>query len=130
MEKPIGFSQLIKKYRKENKLTQVGLAKKLNRKQTTISNYEKGVHFPNNPEEIRAIAALLNQPASYILEAIEYSRSGTIEKHEALFIDLDKLSEDDLVKKYKFLVGGKEISGEELAKMLKLLEFERFNEKN
>lgn len=126
----IGFSELIRNYRKEKKITQVAFGKLIDRNQVTVSNYEKGIHFPNNAEEIRAIAALINQPGSYVLDAIEYSKKGVIKQHEALFIDLDKLDDHDLENKYKFLVAGEEVTGEELKEMLKLLKFERFNKRN
>lgn len=130
MEKPIGFNQLIKKYRKENNLTQVELAKEIRRNQTTVSNYEKGIHFPNNAEEIKAIAQLLNEPVSYIIDAIEYSRNGVIKEHKVLLINLDRLDNDDLNKKYKFLIQGEEITNDELQKIIKLVKFERFNKEN
>lgn len=127
--KVIGFSELIKRYRKEKKMTQVELSKKLNRNQTTVSNYEKGVHYPNTPEEIKAIAKLLNEPVSYIIDAIEYSRNGVLKEHEALLIDLDKLNTQELAKKYKFVSNGQEITGEQLKKSLELLKvFEQFKE--
>ena len=127
--KVVGFDELIKNYRKEKKMTQVELAKKLNRNQTTVSNYEKGIHFPNNPEEIKAVAQLLNEPVSYIIDAIEYSRSGVLNEHEALLIDLDKLNAQELAKKYKFVSNGQEITGEQLKKSLELLKvFEQFKE--
>lgn len=122
----IGFSKLIKNYRKDKKITQEKLGDILDRNQGTISNYEKSIHFPNNPEEIKAIAALLNQPVSYVIDSIEFSRSGIIERHEPLLINLDELSEYNLQKKYRFMVEDEEITFEELEKMLYILRFERF----
>ena len=125
-DEQIGFDKLIKNFRKSNNLTQIDLAKKLKRNQTTISNYEKGIHFPNVPEEIKGIADLLNHPVSYIIDSIKFSRTGILSKNDPLEINLDSISDGDFDKKYKFVFEGKQLTNEELEKILKLIKFERF----
>ena len=125
-DEQIGFDKLIKNFRKSNNLTQIDLAKKLKRNQTTISNYEKGIHFPNVPEEIKEIADLLNHPVSYIIDSIKFSRTGILSENDPLEINLDSISDGDFDKKYKFVFEGKQLTNEELEKILKLIKFERF----
>lgn len=131
--KTVKFSELIKNYRQRNKITQAELGKRINRTQNSVSNYERDIHYPESAEEIKAIAALLDESVTTVINSIEYSRKGVIEQHEALLIDLNKLTstnDPELQNKYKFLYDGKEITGEELEKMLKLLKFERFEQQN
>jgi len=122
----LGFGELIKKYRKENKLSQGDFAKLINKSQVTVSNYEKDVHFPSDAEEIKAIARILGQPASYILDTIEYSRKGIVEDGNGLPIELDK---EVIMERFKFIVDGEEVTNEELDKMLYIIRFERFMQK-
>lgn len=123
------FSELIKKYRKEHGLTQTDFGKLINKKQVTVCNWEKEVHYPNDAEEIKLIANIINQPISVVVDAIQYGKKGIIEKNEPLLIELDKVVDyQELQERFKFLVDGKEVTGEELEKMLKLLKFERFNQ--
>lgn len=126
--KTMDFSELIKTYRKSKRMTQKDFGELIGKKQVTISNYEKGVHYPNDVEEIKLIANIINQPVSTIVDSIQYAKRGIIEQHEALLIDLDKMTDDELQQQYKFVVDGKEITGEELEKMLELLKFERFKQ--
>ena len=94
-----------------------------------MCNWEKEVHYPNDAEEIKLIANVINQPISVVVDAIQYGKKGIIEKNEPLLIELDKVVDyQELQEQFKFLVDGKEVTGEELEKMLKLLKFERFNQ--
>ena len=124
------FSQLIKQYRKEHKLTQTDFGKLINKTQVSVSNYEKDVHFPSDAEEIKAIARILNQPASYILDSIEYSRRGIIEQNEALLLDLEKESNiKTLQQRYKFTLGDQEITEDQLKEALEFIKFKHLMNK-
>ena len=127
-QKTMDFSELIKMHRKSKRMTQKDFGELIGKKQVTISNYEKGVHYPNDVEEIKLIASVINQPVSVVVDSIQYAKRGVIEQHEALLIDLDKMTDNELQQQYKFVVDGKEITGEELEKMLELLKFERFRQ--
>ena len=118
------FSQLIKKYRKTKGLTQSDFGKLINKKQVTVCNWEKDVHYPNDVEEIKLIAQLINQPVSKVVDSIQYGKKGIVNQSETLLIELDKMAD----YKYKLLVDDKEITEEELEKMLELLKFERFKQ--
>jgi len=125
------FSELIKQYRKEHKLTQGDFGKLINKTQVTVSNYEKDVHFPSDAEEISAIAQILNQPVSYIVDAIRYSRKGIIEENKAVLVELDKSGKlEDLQRRFKFLVNGEELTGEELKEALEFIKFKRFSKRD
>lgn len=125
----LAFSQLIKQYRKAHKLTQSDFGLLVNKKQTSVCNWEKEVHYPNDVEEIKMIAKVINQPVSVVVDAIQYSKKGIIEQNGALLIELDKMVErKELQEKFTFLVDAKEVTGEELEKMLELLKFERFKQ--
>lgn len=126
--KTMDFSELIKTYRKSKRMTQRQFGDLIGKKQGTVCNYEKGVHYPNDVEEIKLIANVINQPVSTIVDSIEFAKRGVIKQHEALLIDLDTMIDNELQNKYKFVVEGKEITGEELEKMLELLKFERFKQ--
>lgn len=127
----IGFGELIRKFRKDNKLTQEKFGQMINRKQETISNYEKGIHFPIDAEEIKMIAKAMGESVVTVIDAIQYSRTGTIEQNEAVLVELDKT--DDLAtlqKRFKFVVGGEEVTGEELEKALEFIKFQRFTNRD
>ena len=127
----ISFGALIKKFRKENKLTQEKFGKMINRKQETISNYEKGVHFPIDAEEIKMIANVMGESVVTVVDSIQYSRTGTIQENQAVLVELDKTKNlTDLQKRFKFVVDGKEITGEELEKALEFIKFQRFSNRD
>ena len=117
------FGEIIKQYRKDNKLTQEDFAKIINKTQVTISNYEKDVHFPSDAEEIKAIANILSQSVVYIVDAIQYSRNGIIENNQPLPTELTR---NKLRELYNFTIDGVEVSEEELNKMIHIVRFERF----
>lgn len=123
------FSQLIKNYRKTRGLTQSDFGKLINKKQVTVCNWEKDIHYPNDAEEIKQIANIINQPVSTVVDAIQYGKKGIIEKNEPLLIELDKMTDyQERQGQFKFLVDGKEVTGDELEKMLEFLKFDRFKQ--
>lgn len=124
----LDFRELIKTYRKSKRMTQKQFGERIGKKQVTISNYEKGVHYPNDAEELDLIANVINQPVQVIVKSIQLAKRGVIEKNEALLIDLDKMINNELQQDYNFVVDGKEITNEELEKMIELLRFERFKQ--
>ena len=60
------FGKRIKKIRKDNKLTQVELAKEVGLHQIQLSNYENGIRKPND-DHAGKIAAVLNTDVDYLL---------------------------------------------------------------
>lgn len=122
----LDFGELIKTYRKSKRMTQRQFGVLIGKKQVTISNYEKGVHFPNDVEEIKLIANTINQPVDYVVDSIEFAKKGVIEQRVTPLINLDHFKDENFNSKYKFLVDEKEITNAELEKMIELLRFERF----
>ncbi len=118
----IRFGDLIKKYRDENKITQSEFSKLIDKKQATVSNYENGVHFPDDAEEIKIISKIIKVPIDIVIDSILYTRDGCVVQHETI-IELDKI---ELQSRYKFTFNNKEVTSEELGKMLDILQFERF----
>lgn len=123
------FGELLKQYRKKNHLTQLEFCEVLGRAQSTISAYENNHLFPEKPEELKFIAGMLGISIREIINAIEYGRHGYVveDPYTSLLIDLEEMENEGLRKKYKFVYKDKEISDEEYKKILKLLEFERFD---
>jgi len=75
------FGKNLKKFRKENKMSQGDLAKKLDVRQTTISNYENDLRFPN-ADLLNKISIALNvslddlimRDSKETLKAINYEK--------------------------------------------------------
>ncbi|RKD32297.1 helix-turn-helix domain-containing protein [Thermohalobacter berrensis] len=63
------FSSRLKLLREEKGLRQEDLAKILNISRQSISNYEKGVRFPNDEELIKKLAKFFNVSIDYLLGA-------------------------------------------------------------
>lgn len=90
-------SERIKQARKNNKLTQEELAKKVNITKATISNYENGYSSPSN-EMLVVLSEVLNVTTDYLLGKESVNHLNSFAKHERR-LGNDKLSE----KEYKFL---------------------------
>lgn len=60
------FGDLLRELRQEEKLTQKGLAQKINVTPGTISNYEKGTYYPDVPK-LLALADFFHVTVDYIL---------------------------------------------------------------
>ncbi|MFS1513669.1 helix-turn-helix domain-containing protein [Chengkuizengella sp. SCS-71B] len=111
------LSDRLKQARKELKLTQEELAKKVNTTKGTISNYENGYSTPSN-EMLTLLADILNVTTDFLLgrnsQAVNEGKSNiNAQTHikdkvkESLLSEFDKLSEEDqkyiveLIKKIK-----------------------------
>lgn len=83
------FGKNLKKFRKENKMSQGDLAKKLEVRQTTISNYENDLRFPN--------ADLLNKMAITLNVSLD-DLIMTDSKETLKPLDYEKISNDFIGK--------------------------------
>ena len=68
------FSEILKKLREKNKLTQEQLAEKLMVSKTAVSHYEKGLHNPSL-ETILKLAGLFDVSIDYLLGRTSISMS-------------------------------------------------------
>lgn len=118
----IKFSDLIKQYRKENRLTQAEFAKKIGKSQVQVYNYERDYHYPK-ANDVRTISRIIGEPDSLVLKAIEYSKNSVIKEYDDLILDLGKLSEEDIRSKYKVMIDGVELTDQEFEKIKETLEF-------
>lgn len=125
----LAFSQLIKNYRKTHGLTQESFGRSINKKQATVCNWEKDVHYPDDLEEIQFISNMINEPLQKVIHSINYGKKGIIETNETILIELDNIEDvKELKKQFQFTFEGKEVTGDEFKKMLNLLKFERFEQ--
>lgn len=90
-------SERIKQARKNNKLTQEELAKKVNITKATISNYENGYSSPSN-EMLVDLSDVLNVTTDYLLGRDSVNHFNSPTKQERC-LGNDLISE----KEYKFL---------------------------
>lgn len=115
----MNFSERLKALREEYNLTQGELGERLSISRQSVSNYEKGTRFPNDPKIILQISKLFNVSVDYLLGATSirnFSRScyrepaikineensiyflNKMEALEKLFIEVDGLSVDNINK--------------------------------
>lgn len=67
------FCEKLKMARKDQKITQVQLAKTLNVSQGTIANWENGLREPDL-STVQKIAEILNVSVDYLLDAVDSSK--------------------------------------------------------
>lgn len=95
--------QRLRQARKSKKLTQTELAKLVNTKKSTISNYETGYSTPSN-EMLKDLADVLDTTTDYLLgrvnEPEDTDHSHIFTKEELNFIDDSELPLKDLMRKY------------------------------
>lgn len=115
----MNFSERLKALREENNLTQSELAERLSISRQSVSNYEKGTRFPNDPKIILQISKLFDVSVDYLLGATSirnffkgcYRETDTKVKEEhslyfssktkaleKLFVEVDDLSVDNINK--------------------------------
>lgn len=63
----MNFAEKLKKLRKEKKLSQAEIAKKLDVSIRTVQNYELGKSYPRNRENYQILANLLDCDVNYLL---------------------------------------------------------------
>lgn len=109
----MGFSDRLATLRKNKKLSQEELAKKLNIDRTSI------VHYENNnsgriprPDTLEQIADFFGVSIDYLLDRTD-DKEITMEEEEFIS-DTDQLSLAELQKKYQITVDGELASDEEL----------------
>lgn len=108
----------LKKLRKDNNLTQKELAKVLNIKNNTLSQYENGINEPNDEIKIKI--------ADYFDVTIDYLLGRTNNKHESKLTDeeADQLADEIIeiyIKKGK-IKRGELLTPEKREKILKEIE--------
>jgi transcriptional regulator with XRE-family HTH domain len=113
----MNFASRLKFLREELNLRQEDLAKILNISRQSISNYEKGLRFPNDEDLIRKIAKYFNVSIDYLLGATNirknynyYQNNGQVKENtskyntnkekalENLFFEVDELSSEVIEK--------------------------------
>ena len=87
------FADRLKKLRNKYGYTQKGLSEVLGIKQTTISNYEKGLRFPD-ADKLKQISNLFNVSIDYLLGEND-------NKFEKINVDYNLMNEDN----YKIFLG-------------------------
>ncbi len=89
--------QRLREMRKAKKLTQEELAKLVNTKKTTISNYETGYSTPSN-EMLLDLANILDTSTDYLLGRPENPQTGfdplTIKEERDIAKDIEKMIND------------------------------------
>jgi transcriptional regulator with XRE-family HTH domain len=87
----VNIGATIKKYRKENKLTQPNLARLIGKSDSTIQKYESGSAAPDI-KTLNIIAAVLEVPITELLTLNEVP----LIQEEPKFTDLSQISTEDL----------------------------------
>ncbi|MGY3717143.1 helix-turn-helix domain-containing protein [Sutcliffiella cohnii] len=90
----------LRKARMEKKLTQEDLAKLVNTKKTTISNYETGYSSPSN-EMLVDLANVLGVTTDYLLGRTESKHDGVLinrvsEQESIYFFDKENITQEEL----------------------------------
>ncbi|SFD44868.1 helix-turn-helix transcriptional regulator [Bacillus sp. UNCCL81] len=102
------LSERLKELRKRSKLTQDQLAKKVNTKKTTISNYETGYSTPSN-EMLTDLAKVFEVSTDYLL-GVDSQTVNTID-------DLDWIEGVQILQR-----ANKKLSPKEKARMIRMIE--------
>jgi len=91
----MGIGDRIKLKRKENKITQSELGKKVNASPQVVSNWERGYTDPNY-DDVARLAEALNCSADYLLG--KTNNSNKVNKTEPInsaFYNFDKLTDEE-----------------------------------
>lgn len=108
----------IKSLRKSKNMTQLELAKRLGKDNSTISKWESDIYQPD-ADELRQIADILSTTTDFLTgrtdSPVEYTAS------EKSFMDDLHLTDDELINKYKLIIDGKEASEEEIKNAIKYI---------
>lgn len=123
MDSNIKFGDFVKKRRQELKMSQMDLAKKTNRHQSAISQYENNKHFPMGADEYFILANALKVTVTELMEIVNFSKGKIIKGNEDFLIDLEMLKRDDLNQKYKLIYRGKEVPIDEIKEALDFIQF-------
>lgn len=91
------LSEKLKVLRKENKLTQYGLAKATNCNIRTIANYEGGFTYPRTHELYRALADALHVNVNYLLTEDETFLLEAKDRYKDKGIEHAKMITEELV---------------------------------
>nr|DAP68272.1 MAG TPA: Helix-turn-helix XRE-family like protein [Caudoviricetes sp.] len=91
----------IKQLREENNITQIQLAKKLNKTQQTISLYENGTNEPDLDGYI-ILSKLFNCSIEYVAGKSDIRNSDEQQYYFAYHKEMDGLTPDEIVDALKF----------------------------
>lgn len=95
----LNIGNLIREYRKKNKLTQKELAEKIDKAESTVRMWELGKNKPT-PDVLRQLSTALNVSYSELMEKAGYTNES--DKMEILQTQLLALEETKMHKKIKF----------------------------
>ena len=101
----------IKQLREENNITQIQLAKKLNKTQQAISLYEKGSNEPDI-ESLKQMASLFHCSLDYLLGLSDIRNNKEIKIESKYKIDLKGLNDEEIQEIQKHIEFIKKIKKE------------------
>ncbi len=112
------FHEILKELRKEKDLTQDDLAKLVDKKRATISNWENGRRFPEQDSLVK-LSEILNVTTDYLLGISEFKKGRIVTQEE-----LKTFLPETVINNHKleFLVDEKNLSPETKEEIFKLLQ--------
>jgi transcriptional regulator with XRE-family HTH domain len=120
------FSKRLKKLREDKRLSQEGLAAKLNIPRSTITNYETRPELIPRQKRLNEIADFFGVSVDYLIGRANHEELNKTE--EAFLLDVEQenaLSIEELMKKYNLTIDGKVASKEEIEEALRYIRFLR-----
>ncbi|MBD8037072.1 helix-turn-helix domain-containing protein [Solibacillus sp. A46] len=126
----IRFGDYVKKRRNELKLSQKQLAKRTNKNQSAISQYENEIHFLPEIHEYLDLANALEVSIIVLMETVNYSKNIDTKSKYSYPIDLEEF-EDIKSKNYvKLLLEGEEITEDEIKAAIDFINYKRYVKKS
>lgn len=122
------FPELLKQYRKENKLSQAAFAKKIGISQSMVAWYEVGKHRPT-ADDYPMFAKLLDMPIVELVNILYPTEQ--YNEYERFLVKLDSdLPLEEIQKDYKIVLDDMELTEEELKEAIESIRFNRFKKNN